>query len=391
MNEFGEAFDQTHRERVLRYLAMRNLQLFDPFDGGANPDDVFFAPSLELFRMQASVFAGAARPNGERFVVYPMFVEDARANAFACELDGVHLCAINAGMATIAYELAAFTFSRKDTFLDIGDAGGENAPPLPAGSLLGYWIWDQIAANLQPETPAGVELLPKNRRRGGLAWCLSHLLLRFTWFHEMFHGLNGHCGLLRSFGSTPELHEMPGTAEVSLVRRVEGKTGDTGASRLFHAFEMDADQSALWAMIHLQRSNAEALMPLDNEPLSIRLRLVIVASVLMAYLFEQVAKRDHTHLSETHPRAGMRLHRLVGSLFSDSGQAVPEVQSLIPVVLEDIRSLERNFPGMITADQLADELSGQFVPDELAAVENEIDRMRGLAAAFAYRPGESGL
>jgi hypothetical protein len=42
---------------------------------------------------------------------------------------------------------------------------------------------------------------------------------------------------------------------------------------------------------------------------------------------------------------------------------------------------------MITADQLADELSGNCVPDKLAVLEDEMDRMRELAAPFAYRPG----
>ncbi len=45
-------------------------------------------------------------------------------------------------------------------------------------------------------TGLGEALVPIDPDRRLAAHLLSQLRLRFAWFHEMFHGLNGHSGYL---------------------------------------------------------------------------------------------------------------------------------------------------------------------------------------------------
>lgn len=45
-------------------------------------------------------------------------------------------------------------------------------------------------------TGLGEALIPIDPDRHLTAHLLSQLMLRFAWFHEMFHGLNGHSGYL---------------------------------------------------------------------------------------------------------------------------------------------------------------------------------------------------
>lgn len=379
-------FDEIDRLRAVAYLTRQGRVAFDPLaqlDPNADP---YFTPSILVARkLMAEAFA-TRRPNGERFRVYPSFIERPYANALAADLgDGLHLCAMDVGMATILFELACFCFSQTSFFSEVGDARSEAAPSLPEDALLGYWIADRVAATL-PSAPSGIgeELIPLDLDRRLMAHFLTQLMMRFTWLHELYHGLNGHAGLAASIGADGILREMPEGEALALVETEEEVVAGLPIDRLLPLLEFDADRSALNTMIQLQMLRDEPFAVLAEWPLAMRLKLTAFAAMLMTFLFDQSAKRYARATSRTHPAPHLRLQNLVHTIASNP-ENVGSAQSAVSAALEELDNLQTTIAGLTFLRELRRDLLSPASELLFTQLDADLTQVRTRLIPFAFR------
>lgn len=381
-------YDDDDLKVVLRYLKAKGRRLVDPLGKDAAPSDPYFAPSLLATRRLMEFAFGNARADGREFRVYPAFVERSPPNAFAVDLGTVHLCGIDAGLVTTSFELCCFALSQREFLPEIGDASIEESLALPEGAALGYWIMDSIAASYPTRvTGLGEALIPLDADRRPAAHFLSQLMLRFAWFHEMFHGLNGHSGYVASIRKGAELKEIPGTDEpddLSLAGRAELPVIPV---RSLHGMEFDADRSALWLMIRLQEADEEPFATLAEWPRALRLKLVGVAALLTVFLFDQAAKRFPPAETSTHPAARLRLYNLLGMIASNlAGESSAVARAAIEALIEigRLRSRILSLPDVV---RLKQELSSPVLQAALGQADADLARLREVWGPFACRRG----
>lgn len=381
-----EPYDDGDLKEVLRYLKQKGRRLVDPLGKDAGQSDPYFAPSLLATRRLMEFAFGNRRADGRDFRVYPAFVERSPPNAFAADLGAVHLCGVDAGLVTTSFELCCFALSQREFLTEIGDASKEESPALPEGAALGYWIMDSIAASF-PARVAGLgeALIPLDADRRLVAHLLSQFMLRFAWFHEMFHGLNGHSGYAASIRKGAELKEIPESDEnddLSLAGRAELLVLPV---RSLHGMEFDADRSALWLMIRLQEADEEPFATLADWPRPLRLKLVGVAALLTVFLFEQAAKRFPPAETSTHPNAHLRLYNLLGTIASNlSGESPVAARATIEALLE-IGRLRSSIPSLPDSAGLKHESSSPALQTKLDQVDTDLARLREVWSPFAYR------
>ena len=379
-------YDDDDLKEVLRYLKGEGRRLVDPLGKDAAPSDPYFAPSLLAARKLMEFTFGNRRKDGAEFRIYPVFIERALPNAFAVDLGTLHLCGIDAGLVTTAFELSCFMLSQRAFLADVGDASKEESPVLPEGAALGYWILDGIAASHPaPVTGLGEALIPIDPDRRLTAHLLSQLLLRFAWFHEMFHGLNGHSGYLAAVRKGGELREIPESHEpdyLSLAGRT--KLSVIPVSSL-QAMEFDADRSALWLMMRLQEVDEEPFAALSELPRALRLKLVGIATLLTVFLFDQAAKRSPLQEMSTHPTARLRLYNLLGMIASNLARESPEAARAAIDALIEIGRVRNCIPSLPDVAHLKQELSLPAFQAGLDQVDTDLVRFRAQWSSFAYR------
>jgi len=379
-------YDDADLQKALRYLKEKGRRLVDPPGKDAAPSDPYFAPSLLATRRLMEFAFGNKRADGTEFRVYPAFVDRSPPNAFAIDLGTVHLCGVDAGLVTTSFELCCFSLSQREFLTEIGDASIEESPALPEGAALGFWIMDSIAASY-PARVAGLgeALIPLDADRRLAAHLLSQLMLRFAWFHEMFHGLNGHSGYVASIRKGAELKEFPEPDEnddLSLAGRTELPVIPVHS---LHGMEFDADRSALWLMIRLQEADEEPFATLAEFPQALRLKLVGVAALLTVFLFDQAAKRTPPKATSTHPAARLRLYNLLGMITSNrAGESSEGARATIDALIEigRLRNRISSFPDL---PRLKQELSSAVLQASLDQADTDLAWLREQWRLLSYR------
>jgi len=381
-----EPYDDDDLKVVLRYLKQKGRRLVDPLGKDAPLSDPYFAPSLLATRRLMEFAIGNRRADGTGFRVYPAFVERSPPNAFAADLGTVHLCGVDAGLVTTSFELCCFALSQREFLTEIGDASIEESPALPEGAALGFWIMDSIAASYPARvTGLGEALIPLDADRRLTAHLLSQLMLRFAWFHEMFHGLNGHSGYMASIRKGAELKEIPEPDEpddLSLAGRAELPVIPV---RSLHGMEFDADRSALWLMIRLQEADEEPFATLAELPRALRLKLVGIAALLTVFLFEQAAKRSPPKETSTHPAVRLRLYNLLGMIASNLARESPMAARATNEALIEIGRLRSRIPSLLDLAHLKQELSSPVFQASLDQADADLAQLRDQWSPFAYR------
>jgi len=375
-------YDERDLRTVEAHLERRGLQLFDPISAESRRDDPHFAPCLAAARWQMEAAFAHRRADGTPFRVFPALVTHHLPNALAVDLGGVHLCAIYEGLVTTVFELAAFVLAQRETFPEIGDPTVETSPQLPPEALLGYWIADRVAKAPPEPVPFGYELVPIDPDRRLAAHFLSQIMLRFVWFHELFHGLNGHSGLLAARGHGLALHEMPELGMVAL----DPPTTVAGlpSSSTLQAMELDADRTAFHRMIRLLVDNDEPFQVLAGWPLALRLKLATFAAVMMTFLFDQHARRNPGHGRDSHPEPQLRLYNLVATIASQF-EDDDRVQEALSGAMVEIDRLTRRVPAMPAPERLMADLASGEVLRLLVAREADIDDARPRLQPFVFR------
>lgn len=341
-----EPYDEADRERALRELARIGAVAVEP-DPAA--DDPFFAPTLGSARMIFEPAFRRRRADGTHFRAYPVIRESSLPNARAKEVDGLHLCTLDSGLVTACFELASYVFSQKDLFADLGAADRELSPQLPAQGLLGFSIRSRLAAGERaPGSMVGYEIVPEDETRRTLSAFLFHLMLRFAWLHELYHGLNGHTGLLAHDATGLELTELP---IMSLATEEHTDLG-LPLQRVRQAMELDADRAAFGALVYTQLADEEPFVGFREWPLPIRLRLNLFAGVLMTAMFDHAAREFAVVSEGTHPPPFIRLAHLLQTALL-IGQDKPDtVAPLIETAFSDLHQLRKHLPGLPSLDEL---------------------------------------
>jgi len=211
------------------------------------------------------------------------------------------------------------------------------------------------------------------------------LMMRFTWMHELYHGLNGHAGYVASLLGETALREMPDDADLALVDVEEADTAGLSYERIRHCLEFDADRTAYQAMTRLQMTGDEPFEVLAEKPLPLRLKLVTFAAIMMTFLFDQSAKRHASGVGTTHPAANLRLHNLVRTMASHLFDQSEQMQETLAQVLPELDRLQPRIPSLISSGALLRDLSSPEFQAELDRMEDDLARLRIALAPFAYR------
>jgi hypothetical protein len=374
-------FDAADAEIAETYMREKGVGIIDPFD---QPKDLIFTTSLSTARFIMEQSFGAARRNGQTFRGYPFIVEKPSTNAFAIEKHGLQLCGLEVGLVNAAYEISLFVFSQSSLFTDIGDAAAERSPSPPPDSQLAFWISDRLRARGTPDgSPIGLELIPSDPQRQLTAHFLTQLMLRFVWLHELYHGLNGHTGLLASERAGTVLNEMPDESALGLIE-VEPEVDAKKHARLRHCMEYDADRSALWMLVRMQQIDFEPLSGLSDLPKSLRLALSIFAAAMMTFVFDQAAKRQARQRGATHPLPQHRLVDLVRTLASNLTGSSGGVNLAFSTALAEMNELQRRLPEFVSASRLMDDLRSTPLQRGLDEIDDGVTSARVRFAPYAY-------
>lgn len=378
-------FDAIDAEHAERYARRRGFALFDLLPDRKPTDDVLFEFSLSGARTLIADRFGLEREDGRAFRAYPFLVSRPSANAFAAEDAGLQLCGVEVGLCTAAFEIGMFVFSQSSLFREIGDPDAEASPTLPDGSQLAFWTADRLRRRGTADgPPIGQEFIPRDPQRQVASQILTQLQLRFVWLHELYHGVNGHTGLLASLRPAAVLNDMPDEGAVGLVE-IEPAEAAEGEERLRHAMEYDADRSAFWMLLRLQQADLEAIPELLARPKAFRLKLTIFAAVMMTFVFDQAARRQARRSGATHPKAQHRLVDLVRTLASHLLEPPEEMKQAFLAVLAEMNALQAVLPQFVSASRLWDDLHSAQLQRELDEVDDALGATRARFAPFAYR------
>lgn len=318
------------RQFVMREYRRPSVDLRDL---SGNPETDFLELALLSVREHLRQSFSNARADGRAFSVYPAYVDCMSADAFAAQTDQTHLCGVTIGLAVSFFEFSLFSFSQASMFPDVADPSDESSPSPIDGYPPGFWMRGPGAA-LQQEAflNHAQALVPRNPDRYLLATLLSILMIRFVWFHELFHCLNGHVGLVGSRGWALSLHENQFLEQNKL-----------SAAEL-QRLEFDADQSAFHVACQVQMAEQENIEALQRLPLETRLRLVIFAAHATTWIIEEHNRRQEHPASADHPEPYARLHNLLRTLASNLAPQIQNVSALHLRVLADMDALALVLP-----------------------------------------------
>ena len=376
-------FDAQDAETAHRYLRYRAFTAFDPFTAAGFEQDLIFTTSLAGARLMMEESFQTRTAGGRNFRAYPLFVDRPSRNAFAIDYDGLQVCAIHVGLVAALFEISLFVFSQAGMFPEIGDADRESSPSFPDDTALSFLMSDRLRADpAATGAPIGAEFLPRDESRQLATHFLTQLMLRFVWLHELYHGLNGHSGLMAARHHGTALNEMPDES----LPAVETVPDDIDPQwRLtLHCMEFDADRTALWAMTRMQQDDAEPIQGLAALPKALRLKLVIFAGIMLTFLFDQSARRRAGAGSGTHPLAYHRLHNLVRTMASNLLDSSGATKAAFDEVLTEMVQLRERVPELFSPGQLLHDLRAPDLQGEFDRIEDALEAARVQFAPFAF-------
>lgn len=353
------------------YLAINGASAIRLGGRSTTPIDLF-GSSLWSSRHYWRNCFDARRGDGAKFRVYAGVVADAGPNAFAWIKDDVHLVGLNAGLAMAIFELSCFCLSQADILTEFGVAGREQSPQ-PTGLPPGFDLPSHLVfRNRRALFDALPTYFPQDPTRQAIAHYLALLTLRFVWFHELYHALNGHVGFVRQQDLALRLNEAPDGA-------------DGQHSEILKTLEFDADQSAFFVCCRLQANDSENIIGLRQLSIAQRLKLTLFGAYAITWLFEEQARRQQRADSATHPTPYLRMHNLLRCAAAYLDDDIPQLSALNQEVLTDFDRLSRALH--------ASGRSGQFLKDmQSARFQATLDAYDELNAqlqphyhAFGYR------
>lgn len=346
---------------------------FDPDNQSESP----LAPLLILSLMSANNYIemslATQRPNATRFQTRAAFVDSFDINAFATAQGDLHLCGMHAGLAVFLLKFSLFVLALPGTFAEIGN---------PAAEAPAHFTDTDLLRTFRAED-AENWFAPKDPNRQAFAEDLAQLLLRYVWFHELYHCLNGHVGFLQQFDQRAALHEFP-AAETALVKRLREATLSLPPDTR-QLMELDADRTALWACFKVQMAGMENIPSIAEHSLEQRLHLTLFSACLMTVLFDHAAPRADGSDPHSHPRADARLQNFIRTVASQLAPQIGDVRPLFLSVMRDMHALRTSFPSLPDIEALYADLMSAETQAPMDAAEDRLDEARKQWEPFAYR------
>ncbi|MFA6965234.1 hypothetical protein [Bosea sp. (in: a-proteobacteria)] len=379
---FRDGDDAIARAYVDRSFGAGAYLDFEP--GAAGRDEILVASTASArdYMMQS---ASCATSGGQIFRVRPSLIETIRPNAFATRHRDLHLCGMNTGMYGAIFELCNFVMAQPGLFRDIGEPGRETATPLPPGVVPGFWLIDQLRIHgTIIDKSLAPSLMPKCPERYHFAVALTLHVMRFVWFHEMCHCLNGHVGALVDIVPSIRLNEMPDDSALATLVELEQASLPMNASAFLQAIELDADRSALWAAFRTQSEDKENVIALQQFDQAQRIKLSLLSAYLITFIMEEASRRLNSERRESHPDSYTRLHNLVRTTASHLLDARTGMQAIFYDVMRELKVLRGAIPSLVDVDQvLADCLSPQFQA-VLDDKEEQVETARSYFITFSF-------
>ncbi|WP_413207888.1 hypothetical protein [Rhodospirillum sp. A1_3_36] len=359
--------DSARQWLAFRRFAARELRrpAVDPDTLGDDPARDFLKLALLSMRALGASTTNLRRADGMPFRLVLAYLDSAQPNAFAAERRGIHFCGVHVGLAASFLEFALFCFSQASLFPDLGDPAHETSPPPLDGYPPGFWMREKGAAlekNLFLETASG--FLPRCPHRALTAVLMTVTMIRFVWFHELCHCVNGHMGWMgsrgRHFGFT----------------ETDAREAHALAPAMHQCLELDADQSAFHAACRLHHENMENIEGLRSVPGETSLRLCLFACFSTAWIIQEYAERLNDAPRETHPLPYIRLHNLMRTLASNTLPAMGGDGTRASPAFEDMSRLSLLLPSFPSGHRLRADMGNTTLQDHLDARQDALQALR---------------
>ncbi|GAB6843726.1 hypothetical protein HNR00_003406 [Methylorubrum rhodinum] len=348
-------------------------------------DEILIAGLLSArdYMMQS---AGCRNAAGAAFRVHPGLVETIRPNAFAAHHRGLHLCGLSSGLYGAMFELCLFVMAQPGVFPEIGEPRRETATPLPPGIVPGFWMIDALrAGGAVLDRSVAATLVPKCPARYRFAVMLTLHMMRFVWFHELYHCLNGHIGVLRRVAPAIRLNEMPEAGGAAAMIARERAVLAMAPAAFLQAIELDADRSALWGVIQTQAQDRENIFALQAPAPEQRIEASLFTAYLITVIFDEAGRRLEGGSAGTHPDPYTRLHNLIRTTAAHLLDAHPATNGAFRGVIGTFRALKGVIPALSDADTVLDDCCHPAFQGLLDEKEELLDTARGHFAPFGFR------
>lgn len=313
------------------------------------------------------------RPNGDPFRVYPGYIATMAPDAFAAEMDDVHLCGVHVGLAESFLEFALFCFSQETLFPAIGDPSRETSPKSVSGFTLGKWLYH---LNTEEEYLAFMEnakaLKPTDPTRQMWAGILAVHMLRFVWFHELCHCLNGHVGYAKKHQMALFLHEN-GLEETSKI-----------SPRDMQCMELDADQSAIYFQCLIQSNSMENLHEIKELPLEERVAFTIFATYATNWIIEDYSGLPKALKSADHPEPHLRFQNLITTLSSNVRDHIPNIEEIHHQTLDEVERASRVIEGFPNVKRVSEGMQNPEFHRTLDDYQEDLTKLRNDMKEFRY-------
>lgn len=297
----------------------------------------------------------ARNTTGKKFSFHAGFVDIFSPNAFADQFEHEHYIGLHTAMFVSISEFAMFCFAQEDFFPEIGSSQKETSPEPWDHRVPGLWLLDNTKHGGHVENIHSQTLIPKDSERYHFSTCLSFLMARFVWLHELSHCFNGHVDLVQKRNIALRLYEVAPMQAV--IRRGVEAEGENIEKLLKH-LEHDADQSAFWGGVNLQLGELENIQTIIDMPKEQRIKLVLFASYAMPWLFEQYQTYLGSDQSQSHPEPIDRLEYLFETAKTRLLSQHPELAELNQTVLDQFDMIRKKIPSLYTSHSLKELFAG---------------------------------
>lgn len=357
------------RQFALQELSVPAIGVSDPQGTGSGD---FLQLSLLSFNQHLELTKSLRRSSGEPFAVQAAYLDDNRMNARAALRKGVHLIGMHIGLAVSAYEFSLFCLSQSSVLKDIGNPVNERNPGVIDGFPPGFWMrGDGAIAESDAFLAATGQFLPVDPDRAVAAIMVTMLMLRFVWFHELYHCTNGHVGYVEGYGQLLGLSENDSsqTAEV--------------APEILQLLELDADQSALNTLFDLELAGLENIEGLLSLPRDTRFSLCLFAAYAATWLLEEHQRRS-AEVSACHPEPSIRRQNLIRTFASVIFPKIDGARAIHDKALFELDTINEIVPSFPSASQLRHEMTDDALQASLDDAQRRLPQLREQLTPFLY-------
>lgn len=292
--------------------------------------------------------------NGEPFQYLPGFADIYEPNAFADRYQNDYYIGLYTAMFVSVSEFAMFCFAQEDFFSEMGDSSKENSPAPWDHRVPGLWLIDFTKHGGHVDNKHSRTLIPKDPERYQLSTCLTFLMVRFIWLHELSHCLNGHVALVQNNNIALRLYEVTPMQVADFKTSNHQQMEDAEVQKILRHLEYDADQSAFLGGINIQLGDLENLQALINLPYEQRIKLTLFASYVMPWLFEQYQDYYGINHQETHPEPIERLEYVFETAKERVLSQHPELGNINKEVLRQFDTIRKKIPSLYNTEKLVD-------------------------------------